>query len=109
MKKTLVFMASALFVALMAVSCNDKPAETEEDKNAEATVEEVAEEATEEIAEESDEETIEEFIQYADKANERLRRKYLRIMMRSSSNIAKTAIARELACFIWGMMTDHII
>lgn len=48
-------------------------------------------------------------IQYADKANERLRRKYLRIMMRSSSNVAKTAIARELACFIWGMMTDHII
>ena len=46
MKKTLVFMASALFVALMAVSCNDKPAEaTEEDQNAEATVEEVAEEA----------------------------------------------------------------
>ena len=46
MKKTLVFMASALFVALMAVSCNDKPAEaTEEDQNAEATVEEVTEEA----------------------------------------------------------------
>lgn len=44
MKKTLVFMASALFVALMAVSCNDKPAEAEEDQNAEATVEEVAEE-----------------------------------------------------------------
>ena len=46
MKKTLVFLASALFVALMAVSCNDKPAEaTEEDQNAEATVEEVTEEA----------------------------------------------------------------
>ena len=45
MKKTLVFLASALFVALMAVSCNDKPAEaTEEDQNAEATVEEVTEE-----------------------------------------------------------------
>ena len=44
MKKTLVFLASALFVALMAVSCNDKPAEAEEDQNAEATVEEVAEE-----------------------------------------------------------------
>ncbi|MBO7572798.1 MAG: hypothetical protein J6T48_11675 [Bacteroidales bacterium] len=43
MKKTLVFMASALFVALMAVSCNDKPAEAEEDQNAEATVEEVEE------------------------------------------------------------------
>jgi transposase len=47
-------------------------------------------------------------IQYADRANERLRRKYMRITMRSSSNIAKTAIARELACFIWGLMTDHI-
>ena len=46
MKKTLVFMASALFVALMAVSCNDKPAEaTEEDQAEEAVVEEVAEEA----------------------------------------------------------------
>jgi hypothetical protein len=43
MKKTLVFMASALFVALMAVSCNDKPAEAEEDQNAEAAVEEVEE------------------------------------------------------------------
>jgi len=52
MKKTLVFMASALFVALMAVSCNDKPAEaTEEDKNAEAPVEEVVETpAAEEVA-----------------------------------------------------------
>ena len=45
MKKTLVFLASALFVALMAVSCNDKPAEAEEDQNAEATVEEATEEA----------------------------------------------------------------
>jgi transposase len=47
-------------------------------------------------------------IQYADRANERLRRKYVRMTMRSSSNVAKTAIARELACFIWGIMTDHI-
>lgn len=47
-------------------------------------------------------------IQYADRANIRLRRKYVRITMRSSSNVAKTAIARELACFIWGLMTDHI-
>ena len=23
-------------------------------------------------------------------------------------NVAKTAIARELACFVWGIMTDHI-
>ncbi len=47
-------------------------------------------------------------IQYADKANERLRRKYMRLTTRTSVNVAKTAIARELACFIWGMMTDHI-
>ena len=51
MKKTLVFLASALFVALMAVSCNDKPAEaTEEDQNAEAAVEEAAEEPAAEAA-----------------------------------------------------------
>ena len=46
-------------------------------------------------------------IAYADKANERLRRKYYRIALRSKHNIAKTAIARELACFLWGMMTEH--
>ncbi len=50
MKKTFVFMASALFVALMAVSCNDAPKEEaiEEEAAVEetATVEEpVAEEA----------------------------------------------------------------
>ena len=45
-----------------------------------------------------------ETIAYADKANERLRRKYIRIMMKSGANVAKTAVARELACFIWGMM-----
>ena len=45
-------------------------------------------------------------IAYADKANERLRRKFYRIMFRSKRNIAATAVARELACFIWGMMTS---
>lgn len=49
-----------------------------------------------------------EIIAYADKANERLQRKFLRIAFRSKHNIAKTAIARELACFIWGMMTGNI-
>ena len=49
-----------------------------------------------------------EVIAYADKANDRLRRKYMRIMTRSRANIAKTAVARELACFIWGMMNDKI-
>ena len=46
-------------------------------------------------------------IAYADRANERLKRKYYRIMFHSKRNIAVTAVARELACFIWGMMTDN--
>lgn len=47
-------------------------------------------------------------IAYADRANERLKRKFYRIMFRSKRNIAVAAVARELACFIWGMMTDRI-
>ena len=49
-------------------------------------------------------------IAYADKANERLRRRYYRMVLRNNkkANVAKTAIARELACFIWGMMTLKI-
>ena len=49
-------------------------------------------------------------IAYADKANERLRRKYYRMVLKcgKKANVAKTAVARELACFIWGMMTDNI-
>ena len=45
-----------------------------------------------------------EVIAYADKANERLRRKYIKIALNSNANVAKAAVARELACFIWGMM-----
>ena len=47
-----------------------------------------------------------EIIAYADRANERLSRKYRQIAMRSSANVAKTAVAREMACFIWGMMNE---
>ena len=49
-------------------------------------------------------------IAYADKANERLRRRYYKMVLGKSKkpNVAKTAIARELACFMWGMMTDHV-
>ena len=49
-------------------------------------------------------------IAYADKANERLRRRYYKMVIGKSKkhNVAKTAVARELACFIWGMMTDNI-
>ena len=49
-------------------------------------------------------------ITYADKANERLRRRYYQLVLgkNKKSNVAKTAIARELAGFIWGMMTGNI-
>ena len=48
-------------------------------------------------------------IAYADRANERMKRKYYRLMNKKGNrNIIVTAIARELACFIWGMMTDNI-
>jgi transposase len=49
-------------------------------------------------------------IAYADKANERLRRKFYRMTLNNGANrnVAATAIARELACFMWGLMTDNI-
>ena len=50
-----------------------------------------------------------EVIAYADKANIRLRRKYYKLIHRGKKrNVAVTAVARELACFVWGMMTDDI-
>ena len=50
-----------------------------------------------------------EIIAYADKANERLRRKFYKMVLKLNKkhNVAVTAIARELACFVWGMMTEH--
>jgi transposase len=49
-------------------------------------------------------------IAYADKANERLRRKFYKMTLSNhiKRNVAVTAIARELSCFIWGLMTDHV-
>ena len=49
-------------------------------------------------------------IAYADKANERLRRRFYKMTIGKGvhRNRAKTAIARELACFMWGMMTGNI-
>lgn len=48
-------------------------------------------------------------IAYADKANIRLRSKYYRMIRHGKKkNVAVTAVARELACFIWGMMTGNI-
>ena len=50
-----------------------------------------------------------EVIAYADKANIRLRRKYYKMTRRGKKkNVAVAAVARELACFVWGMMTGNI-
>ena len=42
-------------------------------------------------------------IAYADKANERHRRRYYKMVLNKykKHNVAKTAIAKELACFMW--------
>lgn len=50
-----------------------------------------------------------EIVLYADSSNVRLRKKYQNMIRKGKKhNVAVTAIARELACFIWGMMNDHI-
>ena len=50
-----------------------------------------------------------EVISYADKANTRLRSKYYKMIRHGKKkNVAVAAVARELACFIWGMMTGNI-
>ena len=50
-----------------------------------------------------------EVIAYADKANTRLRSRYYRMIRHGKKrNVAVAAVARELACFVWGMMTDNI-
>lgn len=48
-------------------------------------------------------------IAYADKANLRMRKRYYRLISKGKKrNVAVTAIARELACFIWGIRTGNI-
>lgn len=48
-------------------------------------------------------------IDYCDKQNLFMMRKYHRLCAREkNSNVAKTAIARQLACSIWGIMTGNI-
>jgi len=50
-----------------------------------------------------------EVIAYADKANTRLRSRYYKLIRHGKArNVAVAAVARELACFVWGMMTDNI-
>ena len=48
-------------------------------------------------------------VAYADKANVRLRSRYYRFIRHGKKrNVAVAATARELACFVWGMMPDNI-
>ena len=50
-----------------------------------------------------------EVIAYADRANTRLRSRYYKFIRQGKARtVAVAAIARELACFVWGMMTDNI-
>ena len=50
-----------------------------------------------------------EVIAYADKANTLLRSKYYKMLRHGKkTNVAVAAVARELACFVWGMMTGNI-
>lgn len=51
----------------------------------------------------------EKVIAYADRANIRFIKRRAHLLRTShNSNIIKVAIARELACFIWGMMTGNL-
>lgn len=50
-----------------------------------------------------------EIIEYADRGNKRIRYKMNKLKRSGKGhNVAKTAAARELSCFIWGMMTNNI-
>ena len=49
-----------------------------------------------------------EVISYAEKANATMRGKYYRLIRHGKKrNITVAAITRELACFVWGMMTEN--
>lgn len=51
-----------------------------------------------------------EVIAYVDKANKRLRRKYYQRVLKNNkrTNVAKTAVARELAGFMWDIVTGNV-
>lgn len=49
------------------------------------------------------------FVAYAERCETRLRRKYNKMLARSKTKqVAITAVARELAGFIWGVMTEQV-
>lgn len=47
-------------------------------------------------------------IAYADRGTSRIKKKFFRLKENGKqTNVAKAACARELACFVWGMITGH--
>ena len=55
------------------------------------------------------EEWISAVLSYANRAGRRLNRKYMHMLLRGkSSQVAVTAVSRELAGFLWGAMTDQV-
>ena len=46
-------------------------------------------------------------VSYANKAGKRLNRKFRLMLLKKKSQVAVTAVARELAGFVWGMMTGQ--
>ena len=47
-------------------------------------------------------------IAYADRGTSRIKKKYFTLKENGKhTNVAKAACARELACFIWGMLTGN--
>ena len=51
-----------------------------------------------------------EIIIYADKANERLKRRFYKFIKQEKKyNVIATAVARELSCFIWGMLNNKVV
>ena len=50
-----------------------------------------------------------EMISYANRAGRRLNKKYLRMLFAGKrSQVAITAVARELSGFLWGAMTEKV-
>ena len=48
-------------------------------------------------------------ISYADRGSTRIKSKYFNLLeYGKNANVAKATCARELSCFIWGMMTGHM-
>jgi hypothetical protein len=48
-------------------------------------------------------------VAYADRATSRIKRKRSAMIFRGVNvNKATTAAAQEMACFIWGMMTNNV-